>query len=124
MYCKSCGALNEDDAMFCASCGAPCGGATPPNPYAAGPVSQATNSGYDYLVPNIIATILCCMPLGVVGIVYSALARGARGRGDIAEAIAKTKTAKLMFWLAFGFGIVPVIFGVIAAIADAAGTPQ
>lgn len=106
MYCQRCGALNDDDAKFCASCGAPCGGASPANPDASGPAPQPNDAVHDYLIPNIFAAILFCMPLGVAGIVFSALARDARTKGDLALAAARTKTAKTLFWLSIPLGVV------------------
>ncbi len=44
-------------------------------------IADASSVGR-WLALSIGATVLCCMPLGIVGIVYSALAMGARDRGD------------------------------------------
>lgn len=42
----------------------------------------------------IAASLLCCLPLGVVGIIYAALGLGAQGRGDWREATHKARMAR------------------------------
>ena len=42
----------------------------------------------------IASTLLCCLPLGLVGVIYAALALGAQGRGDWADAEDKARKAK------------------------------
>ena len=82
------------------------------NPYA------ATNVHHDqfyvqtppipnYLVWSILVTLFCCVPFGIVGIVYSVMADNAKQYGDFARAIECAKKAKL--WLLIGF-IPMVIF--------------
>ena len=59
----------------------------------------------DYLLPNILATLLCCPIFGVVGIAYSLSACGARRRGDWIQARIEAENAKSYFWWAFGLGL-------------------
>lgn len=48
----------------------------------------------NYLWQSIVVTVLCCMPFGVVSIVYAAKVDGLVARGDIAGATAASKSAK------------------------------
>lgn len=88
-------------------------GGMPPPPAA----SMATmGSGGDrpnttlYLVLSILATLCCCLPLGVAGIVFSALAIGDVNRGDFAAAEEKLKKTKLIL-------IIGVVLGLLINVA-------
>lgn len=48
----------------------------------------------NYLVWSILCTIFCCLPCGIVGIVYSNKVNTALNMGNIEEAIKSSKTAK------------------------------
>ena len=63
-----------------------------------------------YLVLSIISTLCCCIPFGIVAIVFSAKINSAVTAGNIEEAKKAAKTAKI--WI-----IVAVVSGVIATIA-------
>ena len=63
-----------------------------------------------YLVVSIISTLCCCIPFGIVAIVFSATINSAVTSGNMEEAKKATKTAKI--WI-----IVAVIAGLIANIA-------
>ena len=55
----------------------------------------------NYLVWSILVTLFCCVPFGIVGIVYSVMANSAKQYGDFAKAIECAKKAKI--WLLVGF---------------------
>lgn len=107
MYCERCGAPLDDGVNFCPNCGAPSGDGPGANPYAVVPHNK--DVGSDYLVLNILATIFCCRIFGIIGIVCAILSRSASRRGDWADAASKAETARLMFWIAFGTGLVMII---------------
>jgi hypothetical protein len=124
MYCYECGSENADFATRCSNCGASFG-----NPYQAsasfppGAPPQLNN----YLVPAIFATMCCCLPFGIVSIVYAAQVNGRLAGGDIVGATDSARNAKIWFWIAFGIGILPqlayvgiMIAGAIAGILDGA----
>lgn len=69
--------------------------------------SQSENVVNDYLIPNILVTLLCCPILGIVGIAYSVASRGAKRRGDWVQAGVEAENAKSMFWLTLVVGAVP-----------------
>ncbi|MDB6016515.1 MAG: Interferon-induced transrane protein [Pedosphaera sp.] len=60
----------------------------------------------NYLVQAILCTLCCCLPLGIVAIVYAAQVNGKLQAGDYQGALAASKNAKLWCWIAFGLGIV------------------
>ncbi len=91
MYCTSCGASVEGTDRFCANCGT----STPPN----------ENNVPNYLVPAIITTIFCCVPTGIVSIVYAAKVNGQIANGDLEGAMRSSEQAKLWSWVFFGIGI-------------------
>jgi len=86
----------------------------PPPPYGA-PGAQGTPPP-NYLVWAILSTILCCIPLGIVSIVFSTQVNSKWALGDIAGAqAASEKAKKFAMWGAIIGVIVNVIGGVIFA---------
>lgn len=74
---------------------------TPPPP----PVSSAT-AVPNYLVPAILVTLFCCLPGGIVSIVYASQVNGKIAAGDIAGAQAASKNAKMWTMISAGVGVV------------------
>ena len=73
-----------------------------------------------YLVVSIISTICCCIPLGIVAIVFSAKINSAATSGNIEEAKKAAKTAKIWIIVAVAAGlIVNIGFLAITAMMDA-----
>ena len=120
MHCPTCGARNDDNARFCVNCGqkleeqeAMYGGGPAYAPY-------GVPGGYpqhipNYLVQAILVTIFCCLPLGIVAIIFAAQVNGKVAAGDIAGAQSSSRTARTLV-------IVPVIVGaVVIGIALLAG---
>ena len=66
-----------------------------------------------YLVWAILCTVLCCLPLGIVSIVYSTKVSGLWSQGRYAEAQAASDNAKK--WAIIG-AIVGAVVGVISVI--------
>ena len=60
----------------------------------------------NYLVQAILTTIFCCLPLGIVSIVYAAQVNGKVAAGDRAGALQSSRNAKMWAWIAFGAGLV------------------
>ncbi len=53
----------------------------------------------NYLVESILVTIFCCLPLGVVGIVFASQVNSKYDAGDYAGAASTSKQAKqFMMW--------------------------
>lgn len=87
--------------------------------YAAPRAQYGAASVPNYLVQSILVTVLCCMPLGVVAIVFAAQVNSKLAVGDYAGAVDASNKAKLFSWLGFGLGLVGVVFWFIAAFAGA-----
>lgn len=59
----------------------------------------------NYLVWSILTTIFCCMPAGVVAIVYSAKVDSLWNKNEYKGAREAAKTAKTWCWVSFGVAI-------------------
>ena len=128
MFCPQCGASNADTAVTCVQCGrsfqveppppVPMQQMPQPGAYPAIPMPPVQN----YLVFAILATVLCCLPGGIVAIVYAAQVNGKLQTGDIAGALAASKNAKLWCWISFGvglgLGLLSLLLGIIGALGN------
>ena len=65
------------------------------------------------LVWAILSTLCCCLPLGIVSIVYASKVEGYVIAGDIEKAKENSKKAAMWAWISFGGGILIVIISVI-----------
>jgi len=106
MFCSNCGTQNSDDAAQCANCGQalqPGTAQTPPQvpPQQAVPRPDIPS----YLVQAILITLCCCLPFGIVSIVYAAQVGGKITAGDYRGAMESSQKAKMWAWLGFGFGL-------------------
>ena len=143
MYCPNCGAMMDGDTCaFCgsrASSGGGSGGGQQPyvggyggaqqsfggygggpaNPYAATPRRNYSADFSDFLVPNIILTVLAacaCKLVGAIipgiGLIFSILSRNALSAGDIASARSRAVVAKVFFWIS----LVLILIGIVLMI--------
>ena len=71
----------------------------------------------NYLVQSILLTLCCCLPLGIVAIVYSSKVDGLVASGQHAAAVEASSKAKMWGWIAFGLGLVANIIIVILQVA-------
>jgi hypothetical protein len=107
MFCPHCGSQNSNSATICTACGMPFEQQNPYQSSMAGP--GPIHPGVDipsYLVPAILTTICCCMPFGIVAIVYAAQVSGKLSGGDYEGARQSSNSAKMWCWIAFGVGLV------------------
>lgn len=70
---------------------------------------QLPSCPFSWLAPSIIATVLCCMPFGVVGIVYAAKVEGRYNRGDYQGAKEASSAAQMWTWISVGVGLLGVV---------------
>lgn len=77
----------------------------------------------NYLVQAILTTLFCCLPFGIVSIVYAAQVNGKVAAGDRAGALESSRKAKTWAWVALGTGLV-LIFGYVflSVVAGLAGS--
>ena len=59
----------------------------------------------NYLIPAILATIFCCLPVGVVSIIFAAQVSGKVASGDTAGAMESSRKAKMFMFIAVGAGV-------------------
>ncbi len=117
MYCSKCGTPNDDDVYKCVQCGA----AFQLIPV----VQQSAPVLYDvptYLGQAILLTLFCCLPFGIVAIVYAAQVNALLAAGQYELALEKSKSARTWCWVALLCGLVPlVIWLLIVGFGAAAG---
>lgn len=81
----------------------------------------AGNDIPNYLWQSIAVTLCCCLPFGIVAIVYAAQVKTKATVGDIAGAQDASSKAKMWCWIGFGVGLaVNVIVGIVQVIAMSA----
>ncbi len=97
MFCPTCGSSNDEAAKFCRACG---GSLTPS--VAKDPPPHVPN----HLVWAILVTIFCCLPFGIVSIVYAAQVNGFVAAGRFDSARQASESAKMWAWIAFAVGLV------------------
>jgi len=135
IYCPKCGARNPDESVQCAGCGAsfsqftagPQGPQVPQGPQAPqGPQGgyQPPDTGYrppkppNYLVWSIISTVCCCIPAGIVSIVFAAKVDSQYNGGDYAGATDSSNKAKMWAIVAASVGfVVNVIVTILQVLA-------
>jgi hypothetical protein len=89
------------------------------------PASGAPANVPNYLIPAIIS-LFCCLPLGVVGVIFAAQVNGKVAAGDVPGAMDAAKKAKLFSYIAIGLGLAGIIcyvlmivvFGGLAAFSN------
>lgn len=106
MYCKKCGAELPDNARFCSVCGAD--QETQEVKYATGNQYTTMSRPSNYLWLAILVTLLCCMPFGIVSIVYAAMVDSKWNAGRLDEARRCSSRAKA--WALWGIGLSVLLF--------------
>jgi hypothetical protein len=80
----------------------------------------------NYLVPAILATLFCCLPVGVVSIVFATQVNNKVAAGDIQGAVAASKSAKLWLIVSVSLGlllwVVVILANVLGFMAGIAGS--
>lgn len=72
-----------------------------------------------WLLESILVTLFCCLPFGIVGIVYAAKVDSAYTRGAFSDATRYSKQAgkwtRIGFWLGLSVGIIYIIIAMFGA---------
>lgn len=77
----------------------------PPTGTTATPISTTSKKPDTYLVSSILVTLLCCLPLGIVAIVYAVQVDSKWSAGDHQGAAASSASAKMWCSIAAGLGL-------------------
>ena len=107
MFCSQCGENNADNALVCTRCGRSLQAAPVPPLQTPGVVMPpgAAPTVPNYLVFAILATVLCCLPTGIVAIIYAAQVNGKLQVGDYAGAQVASNNAKMWCLISLGLGL-------------------
>jgi len=117
LTCGKCGAVNSSTAAFCIICGNAFQQQGPPPVHY--PASQYSTPQYpqypqgaaigttvpNYLWQAILCTLCCCLPGGIVAIVYASQVNSKLLEGDYAGAIIASNNAKTWCWVSFAVGM-------------------
>lgn len=117
MFCYNCRQELAEGTAVCPACGAA------QNQGAARPavgVGATAPVIPNHLVGAILATLFCCLPFGIVAIVYASGVNGKIAAGDIAGAEAASKKAATWINVSVICGIIGIILNVILRVAASA----
>jgi hypothetical protein len=67
----------------------------------------------NYLIPAILSTVFCCLPLGVASIIFATQVNNKVAAGDIAGATESSKKAKMFMFIAVGLGLLSWVIAVV-----------
>jgi hypothetical protein len=112
MYCRNCGVLNDDNAWKCVRCGQ----VLPHGNEAGMPAEPISN----HLVEAILVTLFCCIPFGIVAIVFAAQVNSKIAAGDVQGALDASHKAQTWTWVSFICGLIPAILGFLVVIFQTA----
>src|SRR5687768_2527526 len=120
--CPNCGTSNLDNAAICINCGRSLAPGAAQSSYTPPPASPSYGAGAgvpagapipNYLVQSILVTLCCCLPLGIVAIIFSAQVNSKLAQGDVAGAMEASRKAKMFCWIALGLGLVVIVLSMI-----------
>ena len=105
-------------ALFPQGAGTPPAAGTPPPMSASVPQVPGIAAARipNYLWQSIVVTLCCCIPFGIVAIVYSAQVNSKLIVGDAAGAQESANKAKMWCWIGFGLGLVFYVIPMILCI--------
>ncbi len=97
-----------------------------PVPPVAAPVTPLPKSAApNYLVPAILTTLFCCLPFGIVAIVYSGKVNTYLQAGDLSQAQQASRKARMWCWVSALGALVPGLLYLLffAAVAGLGWSP-
>jgi len=93
IFCRECGTQNDDNSYKCVKCSAILHerqkGTAGQNQ------SAVRKDPPNYLIPSILFTIFCCLPLGIPAIIFAAQVNSKLAAGDYDGAVSASRKAKL-----------------------------
>ena len=82
--------------------------------------TSASASVPNYLVLAIIS-LFCCLPLGIVAVIFAAQVNGKVAAGDTAGALDASKKAKMFSYISIGLGLAGIICYVLFVVIMGVG---
>ena len=79
------------------------------------PASGAPASVPNYLVPSIIS-LFCCLPLGIVAVIFAARVNGQVQAGDTAGALDSSRKAKMFSYIGLILGLIWIAIWVVMTV--------
>ena len=119
-YCKNCGVALDENAKFCATCGASqeeetvVAEITSEEIVTPEPKKASGKLNIAQLVWSIINLVACCGPLGIAGLILTIIAKDAPSAEDEAKKIKVAKTCNLIGTI--GGVIISVLYMVIVVL--------
>jgi predicted secreted protein len=98
-FCTECGKQIHLKAEICPHCGVR-------QSLLGARAGSSVNTIPNYLVQAILVTLFCCLPFGIVSIVYAAQVNGKEQAGDLTGARQASRLAKKWVWIGFLSGFV------------------
>jgi hypothetical protein len=89
---------------------------TPPPAGGAGPAGAPPPN---YLIPAILVTLFCCLPGGIVAIIFATQVNSKYAAGDVQGAMNASKNAKTWTMISGGIGVVIIIIYLIIGVLGA-----
>lgn len=74
----------------------------------------------NYLIPAILVTLFCCLPVGVASIIFASQVNSKYQAGDIAGAEEASRKAKMFAMIGAGVGVVVIVLAIIINILGVA----
>ncbi|CDF57445.1 CD225/dispanin family protein [Thermobrachium celere] len=115
MFCKSCGHECPDDAVYCLKCGSKLNdfSSNETNKYSEPSIADKPPT---YLAQAILVTLFCCLPFGIVAIVYASQVDSRWAAKDYYGAQEASNKARAWCIASLVIGIIIGIFYFIAAL--------
>ncbi len=95
-------------------------------PYTQQPYAQVSSAAMPYNIPThmasaIAATLCCCLPFGIVAIIYASKVSTLINMGRLPEAMDASKKANMWVWIAAGCGIILNGLWILGTILEESG---
>jgi len=111
--CPDCGSNVSSEATTCPNCGKPLNSSSEKSNLESGDYGNPPKT---WLLESILATIFCCIPLGIVGIIYAARVESNWYAGRKELAINSSKNAKTWTLITFFTGLTIIILYLLFAV--------
>ena len=120
MYCPKCG--TQFEGPFCPKCGAPSVNTPSTQAYTNQQQYVPQTSVQAPLVWSILTLLFCCLPFGIVSLVYSTQVNSLLSVGNVPGAQEAARKARFWAWAAFwSWLIMIVVYIAVVVFAGAAG---